>query len=411
MAARAQLRSTDEQVPLAQSGWRPVVTASANAGRGQYFINFSPTTPYQTVHAVGDYGVTVTENLYRGNKDSALLSQAEKTVEAGRAELRQNEQKVLLAAAQAYLDVARDDAVRALSVNNEQVLTRDLDMTRARYRVGELTSTDVAQAEDRLSQAVASRVAAEGALQASRATFADIIGRPPEGAATPNGLPSVPATLDDAKSTAQVDSPEVVAADWAAQAAEDGVEAVRAELRPSVSLQGVYSRNINEFIYGVETRQVQGMLNVTVPLYEAGGTYARMRAQKQTWGQKRIQADQARRDAIENATQSWEGLAAAHSRTEAYTAQIAASELALNGVKEESKVGARTIIEVLNAELELFQAKVNRVTARRDEGLAAYQLRAAVGQLTAQALNLPVDVYDPVQHYREVDGKWIGGGD
>lgn len=411
MAARAQLRSTDEQVPLAQSGWRPVVTAAASVGRGQYFINFSPTQPYQIVHGVGDYGVTVTENLYHGNKDSALLAQAEKTVEAGRAELTATEQKVLLTAAQAYLDVARDDSVRALNVNNEMVLTRDLEMTRERFRVGELTSTDVSQAEARLAQASASRVAAEGALQASRAAFVDVIGRPPEGAQTPDGLPTVPASLTDAKSIAQTASPDVAAADWQAQAAEDAVDAVRAELRPSVDLKGTASRNVNEFLYGVESRELQGMLTVSVPLYEAGGTYARLRAQKQASGQKRILVDQSRRDAIQNATQSWENLNAAHSRTKAYQSQISASDLALTGVKEEAKVGARTIIEVLNAELELFQAKVNLVTARRDEVLAAYQLRAAVGQLTAQALNLPVDVYDPIAHYRDVDGKWIGGGE
>lgn len=411
MAARAQLRSTDEQVPLAQSGWRPTVTASSSAGRGEYFINFSPSLPYQTAHNVADYGVTITENLYRGNKDSALLSQAEKTVQAGRAQLLQTEQNVLLAAAQAYLDVARDRAVLDLNVNNEHVLSRELDMTRERYKVGELTSTDVSQAEARLSQAKAGRVAAAGALQASRAAFIDVVGRAPEGAVMPDGLPPVPPNLDDAKTSSQVNSPAVVAADLAAQAAEDGVEAVRAELRPTVSMQGTYSRNINEFLYGVETRQLQGMLTVSVPLYEAGGTYARMRAQKQTWGEKRIQVDQARRDAIQNATQSWENLSAAHSRTQAYADQIAASDLALKGVREEAKVGARTVIDILNAEQELFQAQVNRVSARHDEVLAAYQLRAAVGQMTAQGLSLPVELYDPAQHYREVDGKWIGGGE
>ena len=180
---------------------------------------------------------------------------------------------------------------------------------------------------------------------------------------------------------------------------------------PTIALQGTVGRNVNEFLEGYASSNATGMVTVTVPLYEGGATYARIRAQKQVWGQRLMDSDRAKRDALLAVTQSWEMAVAAHSRFAAYNAQIAATALALNGVKEESKAGSRTTIEVLNAEQELFAAKVNAVVAHHDEWVAAYQLRSATGDMTAQALALPIDRYDPAAHYNDVRNKWLGVGE
>ena len=411
MSARASVRTADEQVPLALSGWRPTVSINGAAGGGQYFNNFSPVLPYTTNRSVMDYTVVVTQPLYSGGKTVAQTAQAEGAVRAGRAQLDETENRVLLSAAQSYLDVTRDQAIVTLNVNNEQVLSKDLDMARARFKQGVITRTDVAQAEARLAQANADRIAAEGALQTSRAAFVAVVGRPAEGPVQPDSLPTVPESLEQAKVLAADGNPAVIAADWQARSAKDAIDSVLGDLLPTVALQGAYGRNLNEFLQGAETQNATGMLTVSVPLYEGGATYAKVRAQKQQWGQKLIDVDRAKRDAIQSVTISWEIAAAAHARVQSYASQIAASDLALTGVKEESKVGSRTVIEVLNAEQELFAARVNAVVAKHDELVAAYGIRAALGRMTAKTLALPVELYDPAGHYSDVRGRWIGTGE
>jgi len=177
-----------------------------------------------------------------------------------------------------------------------------------------------------------------------------------------------------------------------------------------VALTGTLSRGLDTSISGSELVTEQAMVTVSVPLYESGLSYSKLRAQKHTYGQRRLEADQARRDALQTANQSWETLAAARARVKAYTAQIAANELALAGVEEEAKVGSRTVLDTLNAEQELFNSKVNLVVASHDEMVAAFQLKSAMGQMTAQGLGLAVEPYDPRKHYDEVRHQWIGGG-
>ena len=412
MSARAGLRSTDERVPQALSGWRPTVIVTGDAGRGQYFDNFSPLIADWSERNVMDYSVVLTQPLFSGGRTVAQTSQAENAVQAARAQLAGTENQVLLAAATAFLDVSRDSAIVTLNINNEQVLGKDLDMTRARYKQGELTRTDVAQAEARLASANAGRRAAEGNLQVSRAAFQALIGRPAEQPDFPSAPPVLPASLDQAVSTALDGNPVIKAADWQARSARDGIDAIEGELLPTVALRGTYGRNVNEFLSKTQARSTEGMVTVSMPLYEGGATYARAREQKEFWGQRLIEVDRAKRDAVQAATQAWESAQAAHARVVSFASQIDAAQLALTGVKEEAKAGARTVIEVLNAELELFTAKVDAVAARHDELVASFQIRAAAGTMAARELSLPVEFYDPDLHYRNERGRWFGlGGD
>lgn len=415
-ARRARLRAADEGVPQALANWRPTVTLSGDVGRGKYESNQS-TIGRESQRNPQSYSLTVAQPLYRGGRTVAQTQQAEASVMAERALLQATEQTILLNAATAYLNVVRDEAVLKLNINNEQVLRRQLEAAQERFRVGEITRTDVSQAEARLSRATADRVAAEGALQNSRANFINVVGRPPETPQAPQATAVVPASFDEIKSLTLAKNPNVVAADWTAKAAKEGVDLVFGELLPTVSLNGEYSRGLDSSRFAeagtvnkTESEVMQATLNVSVPLYEGGGTHSRVRAQKHTYGQRRIEADQARRDSLETATRGWEDLLAARARTRSYESQIRASEMALAGVEEEAKVGSRTVLDVLDAEQELFDARVNMVRAQHDEMVAAFQVKSALGQMTADGLALSVEVYDPTKHYEDVRDQWIGTG-
>ncbi|MBI5163345.1 MAG: TolC family outer membrane protein [Magnetospirillum sp.] len=408
MARRARLRATDESVPQALGGWRPTVTFTGEGGRGRYESNVS--TNREQVRNPKSGTLTISQPLFRGGRTVAATDQAEANVKAERALLEATEQSILLGAATAFLNVVRDEAVLKLSGNNEQVLKRQLDAAQERFRVGEITRTDVSQAEARLNRAIADRVAAEGTLKNSRANFTNVVGRPPDNPQAPTAGTAVPASFDEVMALTLEKNPSVVAADWTARSAKEGVDLVGGELLPTVALNGEYSRGLATSSIGSEVETLEATVSISVPIYEAGATYARLRAQKHTYGQRRIEVDQARRDAGETATRAWEDLLSARARVGAYKTQISASEMALAGVEEEAKVGSRTVLDVLDAEQELFDARVNLVRAQRDELVASFQLKSGLGQMTAAGLSLPVEVYDPLKHYEDVRGQWIGTG-
>lgn len=407
-ARRARLKATDEGVPQALSNWRPTVRLAGEAGRGRF--ESTAAAQRESIRSPTSYSAAIVQPLWRGGRTVAATQQAEATVMAERSGLHSTEQTVLLNAATAYLNVTRDEAVVELSINNEQVLRRQFEAAEERFRVGEITRTDVSQAEARLARAAADRVQAEGVLQTSRANYVNIVGRPPEGLEPPREQVVVPANLDEALALSLVNNPTVLTAEWTARAAKDGIDLVAGELLPTVSLNGDYARGLSTSSRGSETESLEASVQVSVPLYEAGASYSRLRAQKHTYGQRRIEADQARRDALEAATRGWEDLLSARARIVSFEQQIRASEMALAGVEEEAKVGARTVLDVLDAEQELFDGRVSLVRAQRDEMVAAFQLKSALGQMTAGDLDLPVQEYDPVDHYEKVRGKWIGTG-
>jgi outer membrane protein len=409
MARRARLRSTDESVPQALSGWRPTVSMNNSIGKANTTAKEKGSPGATVVTVPKSAQLTIKQPVFDGGKTIYGTSQAENTVLAERAGLESAEQSVLLNTASAYLNVVRDEEVVKLSINNEQVLRRQLEATQERFRVGEITRTDVSQAEARLAKAVADRVAATGVLETSRANYVNNVGVPPESPRQPPLPPAMPATLDELVAAALV-GPNVQTADYTFRAAKDGVDATFGELLPSVYVAASGTRSSESTTRYSEGRSESVTLNLSIPLYEGGATYARVRAAKHTAGQRRIELDQAKRDATEAAAKAWDSLQSARAQTQAYEAQIKSAELALAGVREESNVGSRTVLDVLNAEQELFDARVNLAKAQHDVLVAAYQVKSAQGQLTAKGLALPVVVYDPVKHYDDVRGQWIGTG-
>jgi TolC family type I secretion outer membrane protein len=288
-------------------------------------------------------------------------------------------------------------------------LKRQLEASRDRFQVGEITRTDVAQSESRLSGATSARVAAAGALRASRAAYAEVVGKPaPKDLASASPLEGLPASLDETVTQARANNPAVVSASYAESASTNAVREVSGELFPQVSLQGDLVHAEDATTDGVKTDQARILAQVRVPLYQAGFVSSRVRAAKQTESQRRLELDQARRSAERDAVAAWEGLRTAQAQISSFQSQVKAAQIALEGVRQENAVGSRTVLDVLNAEQELLDAQVSLVRAQRDEIIAGFQVLSAVGRLNAKELGLKVAVYDPESDYKAVRDSWFG---
>jgi len=408
-AARAGLRATNEQVPQAKAGWRPSVSLSADVGGQRTWTKTRSSEGSAVIYPRGA-SLNVEQPVYTGGQVAAAVASAESTVLAQRSRLVTTEQNVLGDAVTAYMDVWRDESTLELNKNNLQVLQRQLQATQDRFRVGEVTRTDVAQAESRVANAQAQVTAAEGSLQNSRAIFLRIIGlvpgtlRPPEQI---RGLPeSLPATIEQARAT----NPSVIAARFDEAAAEYDVRQALGALLPSVSVQGSISGNQDSSvaIQHTDTFSQQITAQVTIPLYQQGAEYSVVRQAKEVANQQRLVVEQSRRAAEQQATSAWETWRSSRAQITSRREQVRAQQIALEGVRQENLVGTRTVLDVLNAEQELLDAQVSLVSAQRDDIVASFQLLSAVGRLTATELGLPVTVYDPVKDYDAVKDKWIG---
>jgi outer membrane protein len=407
-AQRASLRATDESVPQALSGWRPNVEIVGDAG---YDANSG--SGISGVKQRGEYSgnLQVTQNLYSGGGTVADVKRAENTVRAARARLNSAEQSVLLNAVQAYLNVYRDQSVVQLNMNNERVLTRQLEATRDRFNVGEVTRTDVSQAEARLASARAARVQAEGVLQISRGIYEQIIGKVPESLAKPDPVPQLPTSRQETIEGARKDNPAVVAADYDERAARENVSVVQSDLLPKVDIVGQGGRGVNQSSTNTISDGGSIMAQLTVPLYQRGSVSSQVREAKQLVGRNRLLLIEAERSATEQAVNAWESLVSARAQIQSLNAAVRSNRIALEGVRQESLVGSRTVLDVLDAEQELLNSEVNLVSAERDEIVAQYQVMSALGRLTAQSLNLSTQYYDPEHHYKEVRDKLWGLGD
>lgn len=406
-AARADLRATDENVPQVLSEWRPTLLGEAQAGH-QWNAQRKPLSLSEETDP-RSVGVTVRQPIFDGFGTVYGTSEAENRVEAGRARLISTEQVVLLDAVSAYMAVVRDAAVLELNRNNEKVLEAQLQATEARFEVGELTRTDVAQAQSRLQGAIAARIQAEGQLTSSRAIYRQVIGEDPVDVAMPAVTPPLPASRDEAVALSQA-APNVQARQFDERAAKDNIEVQFSDMLPSVALEGSYERR-QEFATRESEADV-GIISgqVTVPLYQAGAPDSRVRQSKQRYMQSRRLTDEALRAAEQEAITAWQGLQTAFAQSQSFEEQVKAAELALEGVRQEQEVGARTILDVLDAEQEALNARVSLVSAQTDRVVAQYRLLAAGGALTAANLALDVEYYDPRQHYERVRNKFWGTG-
>jgi outer membrane protein len=417
---RASLRARDEEAPKALAGMRPRASISANAGP-QYSnvkIPAGRTTLGDRNFSYDQYvgyprGATLnlSQTLFDGNRTASALQQAESNVFAGRASLRLSEQTIFQNGATAYMNVLRDTAVLSLRRKNVTVLEEQLKQTQDRFQVGEVTRTDVAQAESSLAQAHTDVYAAQAALKTSIASYRQIIGVEPNRLEPAQPVEKLlPKSLQTAVSIAIIEHPSVVAALHQVDAAAQAVKVAEAALAPNLSVNASVSQQYDSFLGSPNSRQfsaaAQGQLNI--PLYQGGSEYASIRQAKEQLGQARLSAD-LQRDLVRSSLVSgYAQLEAAKSSIVSSEAAAKAAEVALTGVREEAKVGQRTTLDVLNAQQVLLNARVNVVIAQRDRVVASYVALAALGRLSAQDLGLGVAVYQPAEHFDDVKDKWFG---
>jgi outer membrane protein len=412
LAQRALLRATDEQVPQALANWRPTVTLTGTAGFERAGIAARGSSTQFSSFEPRAADLRITQPLYRGGRTEAQTRQAINTVQSTRAQTLGVESQVFQSVAQTYLDVVRDQTLVEVNRSNEQVLRRQLEATQDRFRVGEVTRTDVAQAESQLAQATAQRINAEGQLEVSRANYARAVGHPPGRLVQPRERPVLPATRDEALTLAANNNPNVISAMFTELAARDNIDLVRGQLLPTINLVGDLNRSFAPSVSLQTTRQdtASAVLQLTMPLYEGGAIWSQTRAAEQTVGQRRGQLDDARRLAVQQATQAWETLQSARAAITSFGAAVRAAQIALEGIQQEALVGSRTVLDVLISEQQLFTTQSQLVGAQHDAALAEFNLAAATGRLIAPELRLPVQLYDMERHYRAVKDKWLGFG-
>lgn len=425
LTARAQLRATDENVPQALAGWRPQVTVGGNYGFQDNHLRFY-SAPSATQALLGVPGSrsyyhadrptnsvtgTVTQPIFRGGRTVASTRRAENQVFGQRARLLATEQQVLQQGTNAYVQVILNQELVRLNTNNVQVLTEQLRATNERFRVGEITRTDVAQAEAALAGGQANRAQSEGNLQTARATFQQVIGLAPQRLTAPQPLRQPTQSSVEAGQVAGANNPNVVAALFDEAAARDNIDIQVATLMPQLNLQAqAYRQDSNSTTYS-QTQGATAIMSLTLPLYQGGAEYAAVRQARQQAVQARSVVDDQRRQAVQAAVQAFEQLVAARAQVEATRSQIRASEVALDGVQREAIVGSRTTYDVLVAEQNLLQARTSLVQNLATLVQASYALATAVGRLTAEDLALPVTLYDSRAYYTAVRDRWFGLGD
>jgi len=411
-AQRATVRATDENVPQALSGYRPKVAVTAGGGE-QYTnqlaigstgqkLEVGPQSP----HAVG---VTVTQTLYNGNQTANKTRAAESQVLGAREGLRLMEQSVLLAAATIYMDYLRDAAILEVQRNNTRVLEVTLKQTRDRYSAGLVTPTDVAQSEAQLAAGRSQEFAAEATLTTTRANFRRIIGTEPAQLAPGSPVDRyLPATLQGAIALSLAENPNVTAATFGIDVSFLNVKVNEGALFPTVTLQASAQKSWQQTITSIKLSSASAAAQVSVPIYQGGAEYSLIRQSKETLEQQRLNLEQARDQARADLVTAWGQLLAGKAQVASAQAQVTASEIALLGTRKEATVGQRTVLDVLNAQQALVNARVALVTAEHDRVVASYAVLNTIGRLSPQVLRLAAPVYDPGVHYHQVRDSWFG---
>ena len=412
-AERAKLRAIDEGVSQAQSHWRPSIDATANVGRAyEYIPSQGAVGNAKYANGTYGYGVQLTQPLFRGFRTDSEIESADNKVLAGRARLQAAEQQLFIDTATAFLDVIRDQAVLEVNRDNEKVLEEKLEETKARSQAGDLTQTDVRQAESRLARAHVSRYQAESTLSQDRASYVRLVGKEPGELKAPELTLDRPKDVSEVLHLAETHNPAVIAAQFDVDSAAADIDLSKGSLLPEINLVGGTNHALGQnssFPGRRDSSQV--LIQATMPLYRAGADYSRSREAQQTASQRRMELSEAQHKSHELAQNAWQALQTAQAAVAADKDGVEAAALALKGVREESKVGTRTTIDVLNAEQEVLDANVSLAKSEHDRNLAILQIRSAIGELVAGSMALATTTYDPKRHYDDVHHQWFGFSD
>ncbi|SDS24146.1 TolC family outer membrane protein [Bradyrhizobium canariense] len=416
-AQRASVRSTDENVPQALSGYRPKVAITASAG--YQYTNTTTTqggSPTDLVRSqfVGtnpprSAGLTVTQTLFNGNQTANKTRAAESQVSGAREGLRVLEQSVLLSAATIYMDYLRDAAIVEVQRSNTRVLEQTLKQTQDRFNVGEVTRTDVAQAEAQLAAGQTQQLTAEANLVTTRANFRRIIGNEPVALAPGSPVDRfLPAALPAAVELSLIENPNVTAAMFGIDVNYLQVKINEGALLPTVTVQAAVQQSYEQTLTTYQSLGASAIAQLSIPVYQGGAEYSLIRQSKENLSQQRLNLELTRDATRANTVTAWGQLVAGKAQVASAQSQVTASEIALNGVREEAKAGQRTTLDVLNAQQALVNARVALVTAQHDRVVASYAVLNSIGRLSPQVLKLSTNVYDPSVHYQQVRDSWFG---
>jgi outer membrane protein len=406
-AVRAGLRATDEGVPIAKAGYRPRISATATGTLTRQESELTATEDFHTASA----GITITQQIFDGFQTLNNVRAAEATVFSSRETLKANEISILLAAAQSYANIARDQRIVTIRKKNLAFLKEQLNAANARLDVGEGTRTDVSQAQAELASAQALLVTAVAQVKQSEAVYVQIVGFTPKGIKQPSpASKALPKSLDQAVATGLREHPTISAAQYNVDAAGYGVKSAEGTMLPGVVVQGALTRNTGNSpgSGGLDGNTASITARLEIPLYQGGAEYGQIRQAKERLGQQRILVDSARAEVQQTIVTAHAQLEAALANISANKSQVNAANMALAGVIEERKVGQRTTLDVLDAQQSVLVAEENLVTSQRNAVVASYSLLASMGRLTIKSQGLQVAEYRAEEHYEAVKDKWFG---
>ncbi len=406
-AARAGLRAVDESVTIAKAGYRPQVSAVATGTQTRFESELQRRRDFHQ----GTAGLTITQQIFDGFQTLNEIRASESTVLSNRESLKANEISILLSAAEAYANIVRDQQVVGIRRQNLAFLKEQLKAANARLTVGEGTRTDVSQAEAELASAKALLATAVSQLKQSEAVYVQIVGGAPRDikAASPAKI-GMPRTLDQAVAAGLRDNPQIIAAEYAVDAAGYRVKQAEGSMLPGVTIQGSVSRNTGDAFSngGIDSTSGSITARLQVPIYQGGAEYGQVRQAKERAGQQRIVVDSVRLDVQKTVVSAYAQLDAARASITANKEQIRAANQALAGVIEERKVGQRTTLDVLDAQQSVLVARESLAASQRNAVVASYSLLASMGILTVRGQKLEVAEYRPEEHYEAVKNKWFG---
>ncbi len=396
---QAVLRATDEDAAIAVANLRPVVNFVVQGGWRHYDNGFTSTTFTNTNYEAlsGSIGLTASMVLWAGGRGQLGVQVAKETVLSTRQALVGVEQQVLLSAVSAYVNVRLQSEIVALRESNLRVISQELRAAKDRFEVGEVTLTDVSLAEAAQAASNANLAAARGQLMIARERYKAVTGAYPGNL---QGLPKPPATaktLEEAKSVAERTHPSIKQMQHEVRVAELNVQIAKTVLGPTLSGSVSASEDLDS---GLGSVGVDLSLNQTI---YAGGknsaTYRKALAGKDATRSGMLQTSVQVEEAV---GQAWANLAVASASIAASQQQIEASQKAFDGVREEATLGARTTLDVLNAEQDLLSARAARLEAEAGRYVGVYNLLASMGLLTAEHLKLGIPTYDPEAYYNAV---------
>jgi len=408
IAERSKVRAIDEKVSQAMAKRRPEIRVSGNYGYRKISRKYGSGASTDISNQPQSIDLAISQNLFRGYRTQAELNIAENKVAAARSSLIDAEQSIFLEVVDTFVTVLRDDAVLDLQNKNVVVIKQQLQAVRDRFDVGELTRTDVAQGESRLARAIADKASAFANAQKSRAELHKLTGNSALSLNQPSLPDSLPGSVSDTVALALNNNPQIVTAEFNERAARHAIKVAEGHLLPTVTVDAILAREKDIISSGNQDTKSTLRARFSIPIFQSGAEYSLIREAKQTASRRLSELAISRRFVENRARDAWENFMVAQARITSFEVAVRAQEIAFEGVEQESKVGSRTILDVLDAEQELLDSKVKLENAKRVLIVSGFSLLSVTGKLTADNLGLGVDIYDPSENLENIRNKLFG---